>query len=72
VTRIRLTVNNRRLVAFVLFRSNRTLWLPKANAGTSAIFRDELDAGRFQCLPQLYDGSFLCRELTRLSFKALY
>ena len=46
--------------------------LPKANAGTSAIFRDELDAGRFQCLPQLYDGSFLCRELTRLSFKALY
>jgi hypothetical protein len=46
--------------------------LPKANAGSSTIFRDEFDAGRFQRLPQFYDCSFLCREFTRLGFKALY
>ena len=34
--------------------------------------RRQFDAGRFQRLPQFYDCSFLCREFTRLGFKALY
>ena len=33
---------------FALFRPNRTLRLPKTNAGSSTILRDELDAGRLQ------------------------
>jgi hypothetical protein len=36
------------LFALALFRSNRTLWLPKTDAGSSTIFRDELDAGLFE------------------------
>jgi hypothetical protein len=34
--------------AIASFRSTGTLWLPKSNAGPSAIFRDELDPGRLQ------------------------
>ncbi|MGZ3357266.1 MAG: hypothetical protein ACXVBO_20760 [Isosphaeraceae bacterium] len=36
------------VLAFALFRSNGALWLPETNAGSSTIFRDELDAGRLQ------------------------
>jgi hypothetical protein len=32
-----------------LFRSNGALWPTKANAGSSTIFCDELDAGFFEC-----------------------
>jgi hypothetical protein len=33
---------------FLLFRSNWALWLPKTNAGSPAIFCDELNAGLFE------------------------
>jgi hypothetical protein len=36
------------IFAVPLFRSNWALWLTKANAGSSTIFCDELDAGFFE------------------------
>jgi hypothetical protein len=36
------------IFAVPLFRPNEALWLTKANADSSAIFWDELDAGFFE------------------------
>jgi hypothetical protein len=36
------------IIAFALFWSNRALRLPKTNAGSSTILRDEIDASRLQ------------------------
>jgi hypothetical protein len=38
----------REAFAVDLIRSNRALWLPKTNAGSSTIFCDKLDAGLFE------------------------
>ena len=40
----------------ILFRSNRTLWLPKTNAESSTILRDKLNSGLFECGDEPFPG----------------
>jgi hypothetical protein len=42
------------LFALALFRSNRPLWLPKSDAGSSAIFCNELNSGFFEGAPHIF------------------
>ena len=55
-----------------LFRSNRTLWLAKTNSGSSAVFRNELDASLFQGFSQFHDCPILRGECTRLGLELLH
>ena len=56
----------------VLLRSSRALWLAKANARSSAIFCDELNASLFKGFSQFQYCPFLCSECTRLSFEPFH
>jgi hypothetical protein len=56
----------------LVFWSIRTPWLPKTNAGSSAVFPNELDSGLFEGFPQFHNCPFLGSECTRLGFESLH
>jgi hypothetical protein len=66
----------REAFAVDLFRSNRALWLPQTNAGSSTILCNELDSGRLQralnCFEVVrYRNCSPCLEISNCTFPDL-